>query len=90
MTDTPTRHDIEPARPPRVTDGEEKLPHEGHLQHPADLLRINTTTIIPEAQVYCPCCTCVPVAGLRVVLLQQWQDMLRLIVIMCLFILTFI
>jgi len=86
MTDIPTRLDLVPARPPRVTDGKEQLPLEGHLQQPADLLPINTTTI-PVIHVCFHCCTCVPVAGLRVVLLQQWQDMLRLIVIIfvCLF-----
>ena len=77
MTDIVTRHDLVSARPPRVTNGEEQLSLEGHLQHPADLLPINnTTTIIPVVQVCYHCCTCVPLAGLWVILLQQWQDML--------------
>ena len=84
MTDFVTRHDLVPARPHRATDGEEQLPLEGHLQHPADLLPINitiptatTVTIIPAWQVCCYCCTFVRLAGLCVVLLKQWQDMLR-------------
>ena len=80
MTDILTLHDLVPAKPP-VTDGEEQLPLEGHLQQPADLLHINTTTT-PVGQVCCHCCTCVRLPGLRVVLLQQWQDMMRLILIL--------
>ena len=80
MTDTLIRHDLVTVRTPRVTDGEEQLPLEGHLQHPAHMIPINTT-IIPVEQACFHCCTCVPVAGPWVVLLQQWQDMLTLIVI---------
>jgi len=75
MSDIVTRHDLVPAQPPRVTDGEEQLPLEGHLQQPADLVRRNTTTVC-EGHVCCHCCTSVPLTGLWVVLLQQWQDML--------------
>ena len=71
MTDILTRHDLVLARPQRATDGEEQLPLEGHLQHHADLVPFNST-----GQGCCHCCTCVRLAGLWVVLLQQWQDIL--------------